>query len=383
MKIAILGTRGIPARYGGFETFAEKLTEGLTAHGIDVTVYCEANEYSAPEIYLGAKLCYICAPSYGALQTIIFDLLSLWSARKGYDVVYMLGYGSAPFCLIPRLWGTEVWINPDGLEWARAKWGYLARCYFRLMEWCCLYVANLIIADADAISASLEKRHGSINHCKVIRYGCEIVDSIPESEPLAEWRLSPKSYYLVVCRLEPENHVLEILHAFLQSNSSRELVIVGNNLTDASYVKKLLAVKDPRIRMIGTVYDQKKIICLRYHSFAYMHGHSVGGTNPSLLEAMGCGNLIFAHDNPFNRETLGPCGYYFADANELTDAIRYAEESGDELQPMREASRKRARADYCWSDIVSSYLTLLEQTAARRGMESGAKLHYASKSLVP
>ena len=172
MRIAILGTRGIPARDGGFETFAEKLGIGLAAHGYDVTIYCESGEARASDVYQLVKLRYVSAPSLGPLQTILYDVQCLWAARRGYDVVYMLGYGAAPFCLIPRLWGAEVWINPDGLEWARAKWGFIAQSYLRLMELSSLYAANRSIADAEAIAASLASRHGSIRAFTVIRYGC-------------------------------------------------------------------------------------------------------------------------------------------------------------------------------------------------------------------
>jgi glycosyltransferase involved in cell wall biosynthesis len=361
MKIAILGTRGIPARYGGFETFAEMLSTGLCAHGYDVTVFCESSESRAPDVYQRVKLRYVSAPSLGPLQTILYDLQCLWAARRGYDVVYMLGYGAAPFCLIPRLWGTEVWINPDGLEWARAKWGFIAQSYLRLMELSSLYAANRIIADAEAIAASLANRHGRVRACTVIHYGCEVIEEPPSARPLSEWKLSPESYYLVVCRLEPENHVLEILRAFQQSRSNRRLIVVGDHLAKTGYVDQVRAFRDTRIQMIGTVYDQAKLTCLRYHSFAYFHGHSVGGTNPSLLEAMGCGNLIFAHDNPFNRETLGLCGYYFTSVPELTKAIDLAEQEDQERVRLREASRARARAEYRWSDVISRYVELLEQ----------------------
>jgi glycosyltransferase involved in cell wall biosynthesis len=276
----------------------------------------------------------------------------------------MLGYGAAPFCLIPRFWGTEVWINPDGLEWARAKWGLVARSYFRLMEWASLHSANRVIADAAAIETSLVERHGKLTACTVIPYGCEVIETPPPVKPLSEWSLDPQDYYLVVCRLEPENHVLEILQAFQRSHSTKQLVLVGNHLAETRYVAQLRTVQDSRIRMIGTVYDAAKLTCLRYHSFAYLHGHSVGGTNPSLLEAMGCGNLIFAHDNPFNRETLGTCGFYFVNVTELAQAIDRAEQGELELEQFREASRSRARKNYHWQGIISRYVTLLERAPA-------------------
>jgi glycosyltransferase involved in cell wall biosynthesis len=359
MKLAILGTKGIPARYGGFETFAEELATGLCARGFDVTVFCESGETPAPDTFEGVRLRYEAAPPLGPLQTILFDMNCLWAARKGYDVVYMLGYGAAPFCVIPRLWNTEVWINPDGLEWARAKWGFVARNYFRLMEWASLKAANRIIADAEAIAASLADRHGKLPKCSVIPYGCDVIETPPPLTPLAQWGLSPQSYHLVVSRLEPENHVLEILSAFQQSRSRKQLIVVGNHLARTRYVEQLRAIEDPRIRMVGTVYDSARLTSLRYHAFAYLHGHSVGGTNPSLLEAMGCGNLIFAHDNPFNRETLGSCGFYFADAPELAQRIDHAENKDSGLDRLREASRERARSKYHWDDITARYAALL------------------------
>jgi len=360
MKIAILGTRGIPAHYGGFETFAEKLAVGLCERGFDVTVFCESGEASGTDSYHGVKLRYVPAPSLGPFQTMVYDVRSLWTARKGYDLVYMLGYGAAFFCQIPRFWGTEVWINPDGLEWARAKWGLVARSYFHLMEWTSVHVANRIIADADVIAASLARRHGVLPNCVVIPYGCDIVEEPPPTDPIRVWSLFPNGYYLVVCRLEPENHVFEILQAFQKCRSDKPLIVVGNHLNDTRYVKKLRSVNDSRVRMIGTVYDRVTLSSLRYYAQGYIHGHSVGGTNPSLLEAMGCGNLIFAHDNPFNRETLGPYGIYFQDAQDLATAINSAERETGGRERFKRGVQRRAMENYSWPSVVSQYATLLQ-----------------------
>lgn len=362
MKLAILGTRGIPARYGGFETFAEKLAEGLAARGHDITVYCEVGMAPVATECCGARLKHVAAPALGPFTTIAYDAMCLWDARKNFNVVYMLGYGAAPFCAIPRFWGTEVWINPDGIEWARAKWNFFGRAYLRLMEWVALRAASRIIADADAIAGDLAARHGMLRACTTIAYGCEIVETTPKADLLGEWSLTPDAYYLVVCRLERENHVLEILEAFQLSKSPRAMIVVGNHDAKTKYVKRILQVRDPRIRMIGAVYDQKKLTALRAHAFAYVHGHSVGGTNPSLLEAMGCGNLVLAHDNPFNRETLGAAGIFFSGAGELTRAIEGVErlpQSG--LDELREAARRRARANYRWEDAIERYAELLEE----------------------
>ena len=364
MKLAILGTRGIPARYGGFETFAERLSVGLAARGCDVTVYCEGNGKARPRKVQGVHLRYIPAPDVGPLTTVLYDARCLWDARKDFDIVYMLGYGAAPFCLLPRLWKREVWINPDGLEWARSKWNGWGQQYFRLMECVSMRTVDRVIADAASIAVSLRNRHHQVPPCAVIPYGCEVIEKPPARQSLSEWGVDAEGYYLVVCRLEPENHVLEILEAFRRCGSKRQLVVTGN-LKRNGYVEKLKSVKDRRIRMIGTVYDREKLACLRYHSFAYFHGHSVGGTNPSLLEAMGCGNLIFAHDNPFNRETLSTCGLYFADTAELAEGIEDAETSGGELEWLKDAARKRARERYRWSSVIDAYEQLLNGALER------------------
>lgn len=366
MKIAILGARGIPARYGGFETFAEKLALGLAELGFQVTVFCEGQEGQPPTKYHEVELRYHSAPALGPLQTIVYDLKCLWSARRGFDVVYMLGYGVAPFCALPRLWHTTVWINPDGVEWARAKWNALAKFYFRCMEWFSVRAANRVIADARAIAAHLERRHGALPACSVIPYGCEIVSTPPDPAPLQMWGLKADRYFLVVCRLEPENHVLEILEAFRRSHSARHLVVVGNDRASTPYVQQLLTVRDPRIRMIGTVYDAPVLSALRSGAFAYLHGHSVGGTNPSLLEAMGCGNLVLAHDNPFNRETLGDEGLYFRTTVDLAATIDALESGPEDLDRRRAGARERARTFYNWNGIIEQYATLLRQSVEPR-----------------
>ncbi len=365
MKIAILGTRGIPARYGGFETFAEKLAVGLVEHGAEVTVYCESDGQEKCSEFRGVKLMYHSAPPYGPLQTILYDLKCLWSARTGYDVVYMLGYGAAPFCLIPRLWGSQMWINPDGVEWLRAKWSPLAKAYFQLMEWSSVRVSDRVIADAEAIAQHLEGRHGKLKNCSVIPYGCHLIEEPPASDLLSEWGIDPGDYYLVVCRLEPENHVLEIIEAVRKSKTSKQLVIVGNIAAETKYAAALRGLDHERVRFIGTVYDEAKLTALRWHCFGYLHGHSVGGTNPSLLEAMGCGNLIFAHDNPFNRETLGGDGVFFRSSKDLACAMDSVEAGVLDVGALKRGVRDRASKEYSWDSIVRRYWQLLSMIERR------------------
>lgn len=355
-KIAILGTRGIPALYGGFETFAEELSVRLVERGHEVAVYCEVGEGDQPESFKGVRLEYAPATKLGPLSTILFDIRCLWRARKKFDVVYMLGYGASLFCFLPRLWGTEVWINMDGVEWARSKWGFAAKLWFRLMETAAMWTPDRIIADAEGILAHLRSRHIELPPCSVIPYGAPVVEEAPDPAILGEWGLDPGSYDLVVCRLEPENSVQEIIEGHLGAHTDRTLVVVGGTADPTEYVKGLLRMQGRRVRFIGTVYDKEKLLALRYHAAVYLHGHTVGGTNPSLLEAMGCGSVIIAHDNVFNRETAGPAAFYFrrpADISPLLAAVSSASRAS--LEALKDGARQRVRLRYSWDGITDHY----------------------------
>lgn len=361
-RLAILGTRGIPARYGGFETFADEISVRLVARGVDVTVYCElAMGESQPADYKGVRLEYVPSPRLGPLTTIVFDLKCLWHARRGFDVVYMLGYGASLFCFIPRLFGSRVWINMDGLEWARSKWSWPAKVWLRVMEGVAMWTPNRIIADADAIQANLAERHRHMPDCTVIPYGAPLVEQAPSLDLLTEWGLSTEGYYLVVCRLEPENHVLEILRGYSASDSCLPLIILGDHRANTPYLAQLLGVQDARIHFVGTVYDQDQLRALRYHCRAYFHGHSVGGTNPSLLEALGCGNAVIAHDNPFNREVAGAAACYFKDVDAVPVLVEKMETDEAGRAEMRRCARGIVACRYTWDKVTERYLGLLRE----------------------
>ncbi len=358
-SIAILGSRGIPAHYGGFETFAEELGIRLAASDLDVTVYCEkhADTEMLPE-YQQVRLEYLPVFRLGPATTIIFDVMCLWHARKEFDVVYMLGYGASLFCFIPRLWKNEVWINMDGVEWARSKWNWAAKVWFRMMEAIATWTATTVIADAEAIKSHLLTRYPRVRKIKVIAYGAKIVENPAESDILSELNLQSESYYLVVCRLEPENHVQEIVDGFLLSKSDFPLIVVGDIEASSSYVAQLREIRSPRVQFIGTIFDQNKLEFLRWHSRAYFHGHCVGGTNPSLLEALGCGNRVIAHDNAFNREVATGCAEYFSSSAQIPEIIGRIDEAGD-MAEVRVAAQERIRNKYSWEKVAQSYNQLL------------------------
>ena len=223
-----------------------------------------------------------------------------------------------------------------------------------------MWTTNRVIADAEAIRTHLQKRHWRMPRSSVIAYGATIVSHAPEESHLKDWDVLPQKYYLVVCRLEPENHVREIIDGFVASNSPHTLLIFGDQKTGTPYVNELLEIIDDRIKFAGTVFNREKLQSIRWHCRAYLHGHSVGGTNPSLLEALGCGNLVIAHDNPFNREVADTVALYFRSADEIpaivadTDALESFEES-------RRISQQRVTQHYTWDKVIRQYATLLDR----------------------
>lgn len=363
MKIAILGTRGIPARYGGFETFAEQLSTRLVERGHDVTVFCEESDQKL-EYFAGVRLEYVPTPKVSKLTTVLFGARCLWRARKDFDIVYMLGYGASPFCLIPRLWGKQVWVNMDGLEWARAKWSKMAKAYFRLTEAIATVTANGLVADAEGIRRYLSNAYPNLNHCEVIPYGAPVLKSSPSRELLKPFDVEPNEYYLVVCRIEPENHVMEIVEGYLTSNSTKPLLVIGNHEGEGTYVSRLRAMSDPRLRFVGPVYDQEALQALRFYCHSYFHGHSVGGTNPSLLEAMGCSNAVIAHDNIFNREVLRHSGRFFKTSYELAGLIDSLEHDEQHRLWMKSEAARIIAQFYTWEGITQSYCELFDRIMA-------------------
>lgn len=364
-RIAILGSRGIPARYGGFETFVDELARRLVKRGVEVTVFCEARGGPRLAQHEGVQLVHVPARAPGPARTIAYDLSCLWRARRGFDVVYMLGYGASFACFVPRLFGSRVWINMDGLEWRRSKWSAPARLWLECMEGIATRSATRVILDNAALVDDFRGRR-RLGCCSVLEYGAPILRERLNAARLSELGVSPGEYYLVVCRFEPENHVLEIARACADARLDRPLIVVADKDAGSGYARRTVALEGRHVRFVGTIYDPDLLLPLRQHCRAYLHGHSVGGTNPSLLEAMGCGNLIVAHDNPFNRETLGPAGLYFADQEELGTRLRECEELGSgELATRREAVLARMEERYTWDLIADRYHRLILEEVER------------------
>ena len=363
LRIALLGTKGIPASYGGFETFAEQLAIRLVARGHDVTVYAEGSDQPVADAHhRGVRVRYRRRPSWGPASVLAYDCHCLWDARQGYDLVYMLGYGAAWACWWPRVFGVPVWINMDGLEWARSKWGRGARLYLRCMEWLATRTATRLIADAEAIGARLRSTYPRGAPSSVIAYGADLVQP-EDADPaaLSAWGLQPGRYLLVVARPEPENHVREIIEGYLLHGGDWPLVVVGDLSGGTPYQRQLRALASARVMCIGGIYDVAQLRSLRVHAACYLHGHSVGGTNPSLLEALACGNWVIAHDNPFNREVARDAADYFDSPAQLArclDALAGQQDAAVQARRIQRAREIVAR-HYTWDGITDAYEALM------------------------
>lgn len=362
LKIAILGCQGIPAKFGGFETFAEQLATRLAQRNFSVTVFCEAEDGSRPATYKGVSLEYLQTPKITALRSIWFDAACIVKCLRRYDIVYMLGYHVAFAFFLPVICGDKFLVNMDGLEWKRTKWSGFAKKYLRAMEYLAAKWSTVLVADAQGIADYLNKRYGHPEKVVMIPYGADIIQTAPDPAMLSAYGLEAGSYYLVVCRLEPENHVLEIIRGFTGTTSRRKLVIVGDHQASTSYTASLTRHEDERVVFLGSIYDQQQLIALRWHCHAYLHGHSVGGTNPSLLEAMACGNFVIAHDNVFNREVTGNHGWYFSDSMELQQILEKLEAEGPPRQ-FPEVFRNLMKRKYNWEVIADSYTGLFLDVA--------------------
>ena len=356
-RLAILGCRGIPARYGGFETVAEELGARLVAAGCEVTVFCvDTGASDPPREHRGIRLEYVRVPRLGPAAALAYDLVALRRARA-HDVVYMLGYGAGAFLGLARRPGNAVWVNMDGLEWRRATWGRLARAWRARMERAALRSADRVVFDNAAVCRAVTGAP-PLGRVSVIEYGATL-EHEPDPRVLASLGVRRHGYFLLVARIEPENHVLEILRAHARSGCARELLVVGD-LRAGRYPAACRAAAGEGVRFLGALFDPRTLHALRRDCAAVLHGHSVGGTNPSLLEAMAAGAPLVAHDNPFNREVLEERGTYFRDEAGLVAVLREVEAwSAEERARRGAASRARVRAHYTWERIAAEYRALL------------------------
>jgi len=370
-SIAIIGSRGIPNRYGGFEKFTDVISTELAKKGYKIYVGCEYMPNIKYSKYKSVNLFYfpIKPPNRNLLRMLyefLYDGYSLVWASRNADYVYMLGYSAAIFFFIPKLFGKKLLINPDGIEWKRNKFNPVIRFLLKLSERIAVFWANEVIADSKEIKKYLDNKY-NINSI-YISYGVSEVKKVEwDSKKLPESlrngiNINP-GYYLVVARLEPENNIEIIVEGYLKSKTEKLLIIVGN-FADHRYERKIediidSAPKDKKIIFTGGIYNPELLNMLRQNCYAYIHGHSVGGTNPSLLEAMVSKNLIIAHDNVFNREVCGNSALYFGDSDELKDSFDLVELNQFNHLKLKEGVFNRVQKVYSWEKIVNQYDSLI------------------------
>jgi glycosyltransferase involved in cell wall biosynthesis len=360
--LRILGTRGVPAAHGGFETFAEHLALYLVAHGWRVVVYCQ--EYGIGPVFedtwQGVERVHIPVKQDGPKGTIVFDWKSTVHAAKYGDLCLTLGYNTAVFCTLLRLKGVPNLINMDGIEWSRAKWGPVAKTWFWLNDWAGCWLSNHLVADHPRIKDHLNSRVRE-NKITMIPYGADAVTDSPIA-PLSALGLEARQYLTVIARAEPENSLLEIVTAFSRKQRGYKLAILGKyEPENNAYHRAVMEAAGPEVLFLGAIYDKDVVQALRFHSIAYIHGHQVGGTNPSLIEAMGAGNPVIAHDNQYNRWVAGELARYFSDADECSSRLDEILQSPNVLSEMKQGILQRYRDEFIWGKVLSEYEALLAE----------------------
>lgn len=376
----MVGTRGVPARYGGFETCVEEVGARLADAGHDVVVFCrtgpddtrgtdaDATGVDRPTHYRGMHLVHLPALPKRSLETLSHSALSVaYLLRHRVDAVLLFNAANAPLLPMLRARRIPVATHVDGLEWKRTKWGGVGKRYYRTAESLAVRWSDALIADADGIREYYAATFGAPS--ELISYGAPSIEP-RRPELLDGVGVTPRRYHLVVARFEPENHVDVIVEGYAASAASDPLVVVGSAPYAAEYTARIERLADERVRLLGGVWDQDLLDELYANASTYLHGHSVGGTNPSLLRAIGAGAATDAFDVSFNREVLGDAGRYWSTPEDVTALVESAESDRAGTAARGQASRERAQG-YQWDDVASRYERLCRRLVARELRKPG------------
>lgn len=361
MKIAILGTRGIPANYGGFETFAEQLGTRMAARGHEITVYGRKH-YSTTvrRSYNGVNLVILPTIRHKYFDTVIHTLLSALHAMvQGYDVILICNAANSIFAILPRLFGTPTLVNVDGLERKRKKWNWLGRTYYLLSEWLSTFMPTRIVTDALVIQDYYATRYGK--ESAMIAYGAEVARRAAP-EKLERFGLMPNHYVLYVSRLEPENNAHLVIDAYERVKTDMPLVIVGGAPYAAEYIAQLKSTRDPRVKFTGFVFGED-YRALQQNAYCYVHATEVGGTHPALIEAMGAGNCALTLDTPENVEVMGDAGIIYKSVDDLVMQLQRIVDSPEKIGEYRRRAMSRVMQYYNWEHITDQYEELLAEMA--------------------
>ena len=372
--VRILGTHGVPAGYGGFETAAEKVGLHLAGSGWRVIVYCQVpgrGDITTDE-WNGLERVNVPVDLPGWRGTALFDLRSVRHSSAFRDVCLVFGYNTGIFNTWQRLRGIPLVINMDGIEWSRARWGLPRQAILYVNERFSAAAGHHLIADHPRIEEYLWTR-APRRKVTMIAYGADEVTGADEG-PVRGLGLEPGGYLTVICRPIPENSVLEIVRGYSARPRAHRLVVLGTYQPDRDpYHRAVVEAASPGVVFPGAIFAPDVVQPLRFHSALYLHGHTVGGTNPSLVEAMGAGNPVLAHDNPYNRWTAGPEQAYFVTADDVASRLDELLEAPERLARMGGAARDRYRDAFTWDAVGEQYRRLLQQhlPADRRTDEKG------------
>jgi rhamnosyltransferase len=376
-KISIIGSRGIPANYGGFETFAEQLSIRLAQKNYYVIVGCEFSDEKI-NTYKGVKLKYfpIRSPNnyiIRKLYEIFYDIYFMIDLSFSSDYMYLLGVGtSGGFYFIPKILNRTIKliINTDGVEWKRSKFTFLERSFIKLNTNLAIKFSDILVLDAERMRDYIKEKHKSKSI--FIPYGVQIPDFVKwdkdELMPLSLRypeiaNIQRDDYWLIVARLEPENNIDIMLTGFLNSKTNRPILVVGN-ATSKKYMGRLTELasidKNKHVLFLGGIYDRALLNMLRQHCYAYLHGHSIGGTNPSLLEAMASKNIIISHDNEFNREVCGESAIYFKNCNDLSEIIDHIDKNINLYLHFKVDVFDKCSKNYEWDKIILNYTSIFD-----------------------
>ncbi|NUA29700.1 DUF1972 domain-containing protein [Cupriavidus basilensis] len=360
-RLSILGIRGIPACHGGFETFAERLALYLVHRGWEVTVFCQGSGSSDTvhrDTWSGVQRVTLPTKKEGAAGTVQFDWKSInLAARERSSLILTLGYNTASFCLPYRIKGIPNLINMDGIEWKRNKWRLHEKLWLWANERIGCWVGNHLIADHPCIADHLSTRV-SRDKITTIPYGADEVSSA-DSALLKDIKIEPRRFLTVIARPERENSILEIVRAFSSKKRDVKLVVLGNYSPENPFHKEVLDAAGSEVLFPGAIYDRATVEALRHFGIAYIHGHTVGGTNPSLVEAMGAGSAILAHDNAFNKWVAGDGARYFSSEEDCGAQLDLLLQSDAPLEEMRMRNVQRFRQNFTWEKVLMEYEQLL------------------------
>ncbi|MGN8069071.1 DUF1972 domain-containing protein [Mucilaginibacter sp. 22184] len=367
MRIAIIGTRGIPNHYGGFEQCAEYLAAGLVKKGYEVVVYNSHNHPYQEKTWNSVEICHCYDPEFklGTAGQFLYDYNCIKDLKKKkFDIILQLGYTSSSVWgwLLPR--NTIVTTNMDGLEWKRSKYSKPVQSFLKFAEKLAVRYSDHLIADSVEIQRYLEHKYNKKS--TYIAYGADIFDQ-PDPALLSEFKLEPYQYDMLIARMEPENSVETILDGVVKADTNREFLVVGSTDNDfGTYLSAKFAYY-PNIKFCGGIYNMNKLNNLRYYSNLYFHGHTVGGTNPSLLEAMASNSLICSNDNKFNRAILENDALYFSDADDVVFHLLTGNKNESRYTQLMENNKQKIMELYTCDRIIDQYAEHFESILAERG----------------